>query len=145
MTSHPSAPAPDDARAPLWRTPVEDDELRALLAEAFGGAPAAGLVARLARHSLGWAGARDVTGRLVGFVNVAWDGGAHAFLLDTAVARSHRRRGLGSALVATAVAGARAAGCDWLHVDYEQRLRSFYENACGFRPTAAGLLRLREH
>ncbi|NEA38295.1 GNAT family N-acetyltransferase, partial [Streptomyces sp. SID11385] len=65
--------------------------MRALLAEAFGGAPGAGLAARLARHSLGWAAVRDETGNLAGFVNVAWDGGAHAFLLDTAVARAHRR------------------------------------------------------
>ena len=30
------------------------------------------------------------------------------------------------------------AGCEWLHVDYLPELTSFYE-ACGFRPTAAGL------
>ncbi|NEA41688.1 GNAT family N-acetyltransferase, partial [Streptomyces sp. SID11385] len=36
-----------------------------------------------------------------------------------------------------------AAGCDWLHVDYEEHLRPFYEKACGFAPTAAGLVRLR--
>ncbi|NJA60679.1 GNAT family N-acetyltransferase, partial [Streptomyces sp. NEAU-H3] len=55
---------------------------------------------------------------------------------------SHRRRGLGRALVAVAAAGAREAGCDWLHVDYEERLRPFYEDACGFGATAAGLVRL---
>jgi hypothetical protein len=33
------------------------------------------------------------------------------------------------------------AGCDWVHVDYEPEYVSFYENACGFRPTAAGLAR----
>ncbi|MFF4765483.1 GNAT family N-acetyltransferase [Streptomyces sp. NPDC001255] len=136
MTSYP------DPLTPAWRAPVRDGELRALLAEAFGGAPAPGLAARLARHSLGWAAARDASGRLVGFVNVAWDGGGHAFLLDTAVAGSHRRRGLGRALVAVAAAGAREGGCDWLHVDYEERLRPFYEDGCGFGATAAGLVRL---
>ncbi|MEU6438899.1 GNAT family N-acetyltransferase [Streptomyces sp. NPDC047046] len=115
-----------------------------MLDEAFGGVPATGIAARLARHSLGWAAARDASGSLVGFVDVAWDGGGHAFLLDTAVAKSHRRRGLGRALVAAAVAGAREAGCEWLHVDYEERWRGFYENACGFRPTAAGLVGLSE-
>ncbi|TDC74765.1 GNAT family N-acetyltransferase, partial [Streptomyces hainanensis] len=41
-------------------------------------------------------------GRLVGFVNVAWDGGAHAFLLDTVVASDHRRLGIAARLVAVA-------------------------------------------
>jgi hypothetical protein len=39
---------------------------------------------RLDRHALTWVGAFD-DGRLIGFVQVCWDGGAHAFLLDTAV------------------------------------------------------------
>jgi hypothetical protein len=41
-----------------------------------------------------------------------------------------------------AAAAAREAGCEWLHVDYEASLTPFYE-ACGFVPTAAGLIRLR--
>ncbi|MFD0403300.1 hypothetical protein ACFVHI_35085 [Kitasatospora sp. NPDC127121] len=36
---------------------------------------------------------------------------------------------------------ARARGAQWLHVDYEPHLESFY-GQCGFRPTAAGLMRL---
>ena len=32
-------------------------------------------------------------------------------------------------------------GMTWLHVDYEPHLDGFYRG-CGFRPTAAGLLRL---
>ncbi|GAA1382784.1 hypothetical protein GCM10009639_02270 [Kitasatospora putterlickiae] len=47
-----------------------------------------------------------------------------------------------SRLVAAAAANARAAGCDWLHVDFEPHLRDYYLDACGFRPTDAGLLRL---
>jgi hypothetical protein len=35
-----------------------------------------------------------------------------------------------------------AAGCEWLHVDFEPELRRFYLDACGFRPTDAGLIRL---
>ena len=46
---------------------------------------------RLHGHSLGWVCARR-DGELIGFVNVAWDGGAHAFVLDTVVAAGHRRR-----------------------------------------------------
>jgi len=37
--------------------------------------------------------------QLVGFVNVAWDGGVTGFLLDTTVHRDHQRRGIGSALL----------------------------------------------
>ena len=40
--------------------------------------------------------------RLVGFVNVAWDGGEHAYLLDTVVRPECRRRGIGLALVTSA-------------------------------------------
>jgi len=95
----------------------------------------------LNRHSLGWVCARD-DGRLVGFVNVAWDGGVHAFVLDTVVAATVGRRGVGTELVAVATDNARAAGCEWLHVDFEPHLRSFYFDACGFRPTDAGLIQL---
>lgn len=38
----------------------------------------------------------------------------------------------------------RAAGCEWLHVDFLDELTPFYFDACGFRPTAAGLVRLRD-
>ena len=41
--------------------------------------------------------------RLVGYVNVAWDGGIHAFLLDTTVHPSVRRQGIGTELVRRAV------------------------------------------
>ena len=93
------------------------------------------------RYSLGWVCARE-DGRLVGFVNVAWDGGVHAFILDTVVAAAVGRRGVGTRLVAVATENARAAGCEWLHVDFEPHLRSFYFDACGFRPTDAGLIQL---
>ena len=79
---------------------------------------------------------------LVGFVNVAWDGGIHAFILDTAVDPDFRRQGLATELVARATALARERGAEWLHVDFEPHLEGFYRS-CGFRPTAAGLIRLR--
>ena len=77
-------------------------------------------------------------GELVGFVNVAWDGGAHAFILDTVVAVGARRSGIGTGLVAAAAGHARAAGCEWLHVDFEDHLAAFYFRACGFTPTRPG-------
>ena len=102
-----------------WRGRVANDELNALHAEGFGHPlRTTDWEDRLARHNLGWVVARDA-GRLVGFVNVAWDGGAHAFLLDTVVAVSHRGRGIGKALVQAAMAGAAEAGCEWLHADWD--------------------------
>lgn len=79
--------------------------------------------------------------RLAGCVNVAWDGGAHAFLLDPTVHPALRRRGLGSALVRGATAAAAERGAQWLHVDFEPHLQGFYR-ALGFRHTEAGLIRL---
>jgi GNAT superfamily N-acetyltransferase len=93
------------------------------------------------RHSLGWVCARE-SGELVGFVNVAWDGGSHAFVIDTLVAAAARRLGIGVELVKVAEREARVAGCEWLHVDFEDRLRAFYFDACGFVPTNAGLIEL---
>lgn len=129
------------------RFPVDDVVLSGLHARAFGGDPAevTPWARRLQRHALTWVGAFDA-GRLVGFVQVCWDGGAHAFLLDTVVDPGWRRRGVGTALVRAASADAAAAGCDWLHVDFEPHLEGFYLQECGFRSTSAGLLRLtRSH
>jgi len=58
------------------------------------------------------------------------------------VASAERRRGIGSRLVAVAVTHAHAAGCEWLHVDFEDHLRAFYLEACGFAQTNAGLIAL---
>jgi GNAT superfamily N-acetyltransferase len=63
--------------------------------------------------------------------------------MDVVVDASLRRLGIGRRLVAAAADGARAAGCEWLHVDFEEHLRPFYLDACGFTPSPAGLLRLR--
>lgn len=79
--------------------------------------------------------------RLVGFVNMAWDGGVHAFLLDTTVHPDFQRQGIGVQLVQTAVYEARERGIEWVHVDYEPHLRGFYER-CGFQHTEAGLIHL---
>lgn len=86
--------------------------------------------------------ARASDGRLVGFVNVAWDGGDHAFLVDTKTQGDWQHRGVGTEVVRRAAQHAKAAGCEWLHVDYEPDLAPFYLEACGFRPTDAGLIHL---
>ena len=80
--------------------------------------------------------------RLIGFVNLAWDGGVHGFLLDATVRADFQRRGVGTALVKRAAAIAAERGLKWLHVDFEPHLRSFYSR-CGFRKTSAGLIDLR--
>ncbi len=80
--------------------------------------------------------------QLIGFVNLAWDGGIHAFLLDTTVHPDAQRHGIGRELVMRAAQIARDRGITWLHVDYEPHLESFYRS-CGFAHTEAGLMRLR--
>ncbi|MGV2127384.1 GNAT family N-acetyltransferase [Agrobacterium vitis] len=79
---------------------------------------------------------------LVGFVNVAWDGGIHAFILDTCVDPRIRRQGVATRMVVAATSVARERGAKWLHVDFQPNLTSFYRK-CGFRHTEAGLMELK--
>lgn len=123
-----------------WRGTITDDEMVELV-ESHGGNPAAGWWEQIRGHSLGWVTARTAE-MLVGFVNVAWDGGDHAFLLDIKTRGDHQRRGIATTVVALAAEQARAAGCEWLHVDFRPELSPFYLEACGFRPTDAGLIHL---
>jgi GNAT superfamily N-acetyltransferase len=128
-----------------WRGDVTSSELNRLHADAFETRLYADgewdWVAQLQGHSLGWVVAREGDA-LVGFVNVVWDGLVHAWIQDTMVATGARHRGVATALVARAVDESRAAGCEWLHVDFEDHLRPFYFDACGFEPTNAGSIRL---
>jgi predicted N-acetyltransferase YhbS len=59
------------------------------------------------------------------------------------VATQARGEGIGTGLVAAAQSGAKAAGCEYLHVDFDEHLRPFYFGACGFAPTSAGLIALQ--
>jgi ribosomal protein S18 acetylase RimI-like enzyme len=126
------------------RFPVDDAALSLLHHQAFSpDRPDTDVVTRpwaerLERHSLSWIGAFS-SSRLVGFVHAVWDGGTHAFILDTAVHPDFQGRGIGRDLVRAVTDAAFKAGCDWVHVDYEPALTGFYENVCGFRPTPAGL------
>jgi predicted N-acetyltransferase YhbS len=125
-----------------WRGDFDNAEVNDLHAEAFGHRVLDDdWQAQVQQHSLGWVCARDGA-QLVGFVNVAWDGGVHAFVLDTMVRAGAARQGIGTELVAVCVAESRAAGCEWLHVDFDDHLREFYFDACGFEPTNAGLIKL---
>lgn len=115
------------------------EALNTLWLSAWNGPVAPGY-GKVLERSLAHVGAYEA-GVLVGFVNVAWDGGVHAFVLDTAVHREHQRKGIATALVARAAELAKARGAEWLHVDFEPHLEGFYRG-CGFRGTAAGLMRL---
>lgn len=125
-----------------WRGEFTNDAINALHAEGFGHR----LLdddwwGQVNRHSLGWVVAYDGE-ELVGFVNVPWDGGIHAFIIDTLTAERAQRQGIGTELVAIAARESAAAGCEWLHVDFEDHLAEFYFEACGFQPTQAGLIPL---
>ncbi|MFE7596310.1 GNAT family N-acetyltransferase [Streptomyces sp. NPDC057494] len=119
--------------------PLTGDELNTLFHAAWPGHRDADFGPVLASSLLRVTARR--AGRLVGYVNVVGDGGAHAFLLDTTVHPDERRRGLGVTLVRAAAGAARERGAHWLHVDFEPHLTEFHER-CGFRPTAAGLMAL---
>lgn len=119
--------------------PLSADALDVVWKSAWG-TSASDYIERVLPRSLAYLGAFD--GReLIGFVNIAWDGGKHAFIVDTAVHADFRRRGVATQLVKQAVEVAQARGAEWLHVDYEPHLESFYR-ACGFRVTSAGLIHL---
>ncbi len=125
-----------------WRGELTDDEMCELVAS-YGGVPVPGWWDQIRPHSHGWVTARADRGELFGFVNVITDGGDHAFLIDTKTRGRLQRRGIATRVVAFAVEHARAAGCEWLHVDFDDHLAAFYFQACGFQPTPAGLIKLR--
>ena len=125
------------------RGPVNTEELNALFSTGWPEwqqAPDTSDWLPVLDHSLAYVTAR-AEGKLVGFVNVAWDGRDHAFLLDPRVHPDFRRHGIGVEMVRLAARAAARAGCEWLHVDYDADLAPFYA-ACGFQPTNAGLIRL---
>jgi GNAT superfamily N-acetyltransferase len=129
-----------------WRGAFENAEVNTLHAEAFAtrvfDESEWNWERLVADHSLGWVVARD-DGELLGFVNVVWDGLVHAWIQDTMVAAKAGRRGIGKQLVAVARDAARDAGCEYLHVDFDDDLKPFYYDACGFRPTSGGLIGLQ--
>lgn len=119
---------------------VTDVELNELFAAAWDSHVEHSFIPALARsltYVCAFAGSE-----LVGFVNVAWDGDIHAFILDTTVRRSFQRRGIGTELLRRATQVATERGIEWLHVDYEPHLSSFYRG-CGFRHTPAGVMNLK--
>lgn len=119
--------------------PVDNAALNALFATAWEGHTESDFGPVLSRSLLYMCAYAGET--LVGFVNLAWDGGVHAFLLDTTVHAQWQHQGIGRRLVIRAVEAARERGIEWIHVDYEPHLGSFYQS-CGFQPTLAGIIHL---
>ncbi len=120
--------------------PVTNDEMNQLFADAWGNDEPTDVRPVLER-SLAYVCAYHAA-RLIGFVNVAWDGGVHAFVLDTTVHTEFQRRGIGRRLIEKAVEAPSERDVEWLHVDYEPHLQDFYDK-CGFKNTRAGLIKLK--
>lgn len=121
------------------RAALERDELQALFSAAWGGHGKPDYE-RVLERSFTWITAHD-SDVLVGFVNVAWDGGVHFFLLDTTVHPDHQRRGIGSELVRRAIERCRGKG-EWIHVDADDELMRRLYLPAGFRVASAGIASL---
>ena len=126
-----------------WRGAFDDREVSALHAEGFEHELTIDdWRGQVERHSLGWVCARR-DGR-AGRLRQRPLGRRHPRVHHGHAGHRETAAGWASAaeLVAVAEREARAAGCQWLHVDFEDHLRPFYFDACGFTPTNAGLIEL---
>ncbi len=90
-----------------------------------------------------WAtvGGFDITNKLVAWCAILSDEVRHAVLLDVIVHPSHQRKGVGKALVATAIEHIRAHRITIIHVDFELETTAFYK-ACGFQVGLGGIIEL---
>jgi GNAT superfamily N-acetyltransferase len=77
--------------------------------------------------------------QLLAFVNVISDGIGDAFLIDLMVLPVAQRRGIGRALVETAVASLTRDGIKCIQVTFDPELESFYRD-CGFHIFKGGII-----
>jgi len=117
------------------RAELDLDELQCLFSQAWGGRDKPHYD-RVLDRAFGWVAARHGD-RLVGFVNMAWDGGVHFFLLDTTVHPEYQRRGIGLELVRRSIEACQGAGA-WMHVDADEELMQRLYLPAGFERSAAG-------
>ena len=87
-----------------------------------------------------WAtvGGFNAHGELIAWCAILSDGVRHAVLLDVIVHPSYQRKGVGKALIATAIKHIQAYGITIIHVDFELETTAFYK-ACGFRVGLGGI------
>ena len=90
-----------------------------------------------------WAtvGGFDAANELVAWCAILSDGVRHAVLLDVIVHPSYQRKGVGKALVETAVEHIKAHSITIIHVDFEPETTAFYK-ACGFQVGLGGIIEL---
>ena len=129
-----------------WRQPFTSAEANRVHAAAFNTRTYSDQewdwLTQVHNHSLGWVTAR-LDDQLIGFANVITDGFVHAWLQDVMVTPDHQQSGVGSRMVEVATEESRAAGCEWLHVDFGDDVADFYYRRCGFQRTNGGLLYLQ--
>ena len=121
------------------RAELRPEGLQDLFARAWAGHGKPGYDDVLAR-SFSWISAHDEV-RLVGFVNIAWDGGVHFFMLDITVHPDYQRRGIGASLVRKAIDACRGHG-EWLHVDSDEELLERLYLPAGFSPANGATIRV---
>lgn len=96
---------------------------------------------RVLSRSLVWLGAYSGE-KLVGYANLAWDGWAHAFLLDPTVHPNFRGNGIGTRLIEEALeAACEHPTVEWVHVDASPELMEQFYLPAGFLRSSAGVFR----
>lgn len=95
-----------------FNQPLANDDLNSLFASTWGYSslqPRRYDFQPMLERSMAYACAHS-SGRLVGFVNLAWDGGVHTFISAAVVHPDFQKRGIGSQLVRQVVDVARKRG-----------------------------------
>ena len=73
------------------------------------------------KRSLGYVVVRDKTGTLIGYCNLAWDGGRHATIFDLNVHPDHRNQDFVFSMLQKLVEGARnTPDLRYLHADFNK-------------------------
>jgi len=78
---------------------------------------------------------------LIGFCNLAWDGGRHATVFDLCVHPDYRHQGIALKMLEWAPKIAQDHGIKYLHVDFDSALEELYKKA-GFEIISAGIVYL---